>query len=178
MGIRVEPGGSVLERARRGDAAAFTQLVGTHHAELVRVAYLVCGDQDLARDAAQAAWIKAWQGLPALRNPERLRPWLLSIAANEARQIVRSRRRRPVVQIDAVLVEPSSAGPSPDRVDLIAALGSLTPADRSLLALRYVAGIETEAIARATGRTASGTRTRLSRLLARLREEVGDVPDR
>ena len=178
MGIRAKPAESVLARARRGDAAAFTEIVALHHAELVRVAYLVCGDQDLARDAAQAAWIKAWQNMAGLRNPERLRPWLLSIAVNEARQIVRSRRRRPVVQIDSMVVEPSSAGPSPDRVDLIAALGHLTPADRSLLALRYVAGIETEAIARATGRTASGTRTRLSRLLARLREEVRDAPDR
>jgi RNA polymerase sigma-70 factor (ECF subfamily) len=175
MGLRVEPAESVLARARGGDAAAFTELVSMHHAELVRVAYLVCGDQELACDAAQAAWVKAWQRLPSLRNPERLRPWLLTIATNEARQVVRSRRRRPVVPIDAVVAEPSVAGPSPDRVDLIAALAHLTPADRSLLALRYVAGIETEAIARATGRSASGTRTRLSRLLARLREEVRDA---
>jgi len=175
MGLRIEPVGDVLARARRGEQAAFTQLVEIHHEQMVRVAYLVCGDAELARDAAQAAWIKAWQGLPGLRNAERLRPWLLTIAVNEARQISRSRRRRPVVQIDSVVVEPSSAGPSPDRVDLIAALANLSAADRSLLALRYVAGIETEAIARATGRSASGTRTRLSRLLAKLREEVRDA---
>ena len=57
----------------------------------------------------------------------------------------------------------------------MAALSTLSPDDRALIALRYLAGVETEAIARATGRTASGTRTRLSRLLTRLREEVRDA---
>ena len=53
----------VFTRARRGEPEAFTALVDTHHAELVRVAYVVCGDVETARDAAQSAWIKAWQRL-------------------------------------------------------------------------------------------------------------------
>ena len=175
MGLRAEAMGDLLTRARQGEQAAFTEIVETHHEELVRVAYLVCGDVELARDAAQTTWIKAWQRLPSLRDPAKLRPWLLTIVANEARQAMRSRRRRPVVSIDAVEIEPSSVGPSPDRVDLMAALGRLSPDDRALLAFRYMAGIETEAIARARGRTASGTRTRLSRLVARLREELRDA---
>lgn len=175
MGVRAEAVNDLFGRARRGEAAAFTAIVEAHHAELVRVAYVVCGDVELARDAAQTAWIKAWQRLPSLRDAEKLRPWLLAIAANEARQAVRSRGRRPVVAIDAIAIEPSAAGPSPDRADLASALAGLSPEDRALLALRYVAGVETDAIARATGRTASGTRTRLSRLLARLREEVRDA---
>ena len=175
VAVRADPIDELLRRARQGEAAAFTRIVETHHAELLRVAYVVCGDGELARDAAQTAWIKAWQRLPSLHDPAKLRPWLLAIAANEARQAVRSRRRRPVVAIDAIAIEPSAAGPSPERIDLMAALSTLSPDDRALLALRYFAGVETEAIARATGRTASGTRTRLSRLLARLREEVRDA---
>ena len=164
-----------FERARRGDAAAFTALVEAHHPGLVRVAYAVCGDAELARDAAQAAWIRAWQGLASLRDAGRLRPWLSAIAANEARQMVRSRRRRPVVALELVAVEPNAEGPSSDRVDLAAALGRLTSDDRVLLAMRYVADIDADEIARLTGRSASGTRGRLSRLRARLREEIGDV---
>jgi RNA polymerase sigma-70 factor (ECF subfamily) len=158
--------------AQAGDAAAFTALVDTYHGEMVRVAYVVCGDVELARDAAQNAWVKAWRRLGGLREPARVRPWLLAIAANEARQTARSIRRRPVKAIDALEVEPSAAGPSAESIDLAAAIGRLDPDDRVLVALRYLAGVDTEDIALATGRTPSGTRTRFARLLARLREDL------
>ena len=57
-------------------------------------------------------------------------------------------------------------------VDLANALSRLGADDRTLLALRYVAGFDSFEIARATGRSASGTRARLARLLARLRTEL------
>jgi RNA polymerase sigma-70 factor (ECF subfamily) len=167
----------VLDRAQRGDAAAFCALVDQHHAELVRVAYVICGDVELARDAAQAAWIKAWQQLPGLRDPDRLRPWLVAIAGNEARQSVRARRRRSVreVRMPDDAHERASTAPTSDRVDLATALDRLDPVDRQLLAMRYLAGLGSEEIARATGRSASGIRARLSRLTSRLREDLSDA---
>jgi DNA-directed RNA polymerase specialized sigma24 family protein len=60
-----------------------------------------------------------------------------------------------------------------EDIDLAAALARLTADDRALLAMRYVAGFDSFEIARATGRSASGTRARLARLLARLRTELG-----
>ena len=89
----------LLALARSGDRQAFTELVDRHHAELVRIAYAVTGDLDAARDSAQLAWIKAWQRLPSVREPERLRAWLIAIAANEARQHLRAHRRRRVREI-------------------------------------------------------------------------------
>ena len=59
-------------------------------------------------------------------------------------------------------------------IDLINALARLEPDDRALLALRYVAGFDSTELARATGRSPSGTRARLARLLDRLRKELGD----
>ena len=167
----------VLSRARRGDTAAFRTLVDAHHAELVRVAYVICGDVELARDAAQAAWIKAWQGLPGLRDPERLRPWLVAIVGNEARQSLRARRRRSIRELPMPDdgQEPSSAAPASDTMDLAAALHRLEPLDRELLAMRYLVGLGSDEIARATGRSASGVRARLSRLTSRLREDLTDV---
>jgi len=170
--LRRSDADGLVASARGGDAAAFSAIVDTFHGEMVRVAFVVCGDVEMARDAAQNAWIKAWRSLHGLRDPSRLRPWLLSIAANEARQVARAQRRRPVRSIDALEIEPGAAGPSPISADLAMALGRLDPSDRALIALRYLADVETADIARATGRTASGTRTRLSRLLARLREDL------
>jgi RNA polymerase sigma-70 factor, ECF subfamily len=165
----------LLDLARSGDRQAFTELVDRHHAELVRIAYVVTGDLDAARDSAQLAWIKAWQRLPSVREPERLRAWLIAIAANEARQHLRAHRRRRVREIvPAPLEDPGGhdAATSADRLDLGAALARLEAADRELIAMRYLAGLNAEEIGVATGLTASGVRSRLSRLIARLREDL------
>src|SRR3954463_15423220 len=97
----IEPIGlaDLLARARTGEREAFTELVERHHAELVRIAFAITGDLDAARDSAQLAWIKAWQRLPTIREAGRLRAWLIAIAANEARQHLRARRRRSVREI-------------------------------------------------------------------------------
>jgi RNA polymerase sigma-70 factor (ECF subfamily) len=161
--------------AGTGEREVFTELVARHHAELVRVAYAITGDVDAARDSAQLAWIKAWQRLPSVREPERLRSWLIAIAANEARQHIRAQRRRRVREITPVQQDvqlPQNSSASADRLDLNAALVRLAPADRGLLAMRYLAGLNAEEIGVATGMTASGVRSRLSRLIARLREDL------
>lgn len=167
----------LLARARTGERAAFTELVERHHAELVRIAFAVTGDLDAARDAAQLAWIKAWQRLPTVREADRLRAWLIAIAANEARQAVRAHRRRRVREITPTGMD-EQAGQytvtSADGLDLHAALARLRPDDRALLAMRYLAGLTADEIGAATGLTGSGVRSRLARLVARLREDLGD----
>jgi len=66
---------------------------------MVRVCQLICGDPELAQDAAHAAWPIALQKLASLRDPDKLRPWLVSIAANEARQMLRRLHRDRVFPI-------------------------------------------------------------------------------
>lgn len=97
------PGGiaatTVAEDAA-GDAEALARIVGAHHDDMARICCVICGDQDMAQDAVQAAWPIAWRRLGSLRDPERLRPWLIAVAANEARQILRRQRRYRVVEIE------------------------------------------------------------------------------
>jgi RNA polymerase sigma factor (sigma-70 family) len=72
----------------------------------------------------------------------------------------------------------SSAGDPAGRsgdIDLRNALATLEPTDRALVALRYVAGLDSFELATALGISASGTRARLARILARLRMELGDA---
>ena len=170
-------GRSDLELAAEGDEHAFARLVASHHRDMVQVAYVVTGDGGLAQDAVQSAWEIAWRKLRSVRDPLRIRLWLVSIAANEARQIMRRRRRGVVVELDLDLPGRPQADPGHGiaRLDLVRALGTLTPDDRALLALRYVLGLDAEELGSLTGRSASGTRARLSRLTARLRKELADV---
>ena len=71
--------------AATGDEAAFTRLVEQHHAAMARVAYVIVGDVDLARDAVQAAWAIAWRRLGSLRDASQVRPWLVGVPAPVAR---------------------------------------------------------------------------------------------
>jgi RNA polymerase sigma factor (sigma-70 family) len=176
-GTEDEPRTRVLERAAAGDEVAFARIVQAHHADLAKVCYFICGDLDTAEDAAAAAWAIAWRKIGTIRDPERLRPWLVSIAANEARQNLRRQRRRRLVEVsvtDAGLSNMASSADGPRDLDLVNALARLAPDDRTLLALRYVAGLNATDLGRATGRSASGTRARIARLLGRLRLELGD----
>jgi len=165
---------SDVELAAEGDDRAFGRLVARHEADMTRVAYVIIGDHALAQDATQSAWVAAWLRLRSVRDPAKVRSWLLSIAANEARQLLRRRGRVAVVEIDpeATASARNEAASSIARLDLVRALANLAPDDRVLLALRYVAGLDAGELGAATGRSASGTRARLSRLTARLRLEL------
>lgn len=167
---------TIVSQAAAGDAGAFARIVADHHDDMARVCFVICGDQDMAQDAAQAAWPIAWQKLSSLREPERLRPWLVAIAANEARQVMRRQRRHQVVEIDVADVGSDAHDPARRAVrsDLATALRRLSPEDRALLALRHVSGFDATEIGRALGMSASGVRSRLARAAARLRSELGD----
>jgi RNA polymerase sigma-70 factor (ECF subfamily) len=166
--------GAVIERAAEGDEVAFARIVAAHHEDMARIAFLVSGDLDVAADAQQAAWAIAWRRLGTLRDPARLKPWLMSVAANEARQIMRSQHRRRVRELAG---HGPASSPDPERsalIDLANALGGLDYRDRTLIGLRYIAELDSEAIGRELGLSASGVRVRLHRLLERLRKELGD----
>ena len=174
MNVDTAFGASVVEQAARGDEAAFARLVAAYHADMMRVAYVTCGEPELAQDAVQAAWAKAWRKLGSLRDPDKVRSWLVAVAANEARQLIRRGHRHPVVELDLCAADPHRADPAGEieRVDLVNALAHLRPEDRMLLALRYVAGFDSTQLARELGMSPSGTRARIGRLLHRLREEL------
>lgn len=176
---------SIVDLAAAGDTVAFARLVAAYHADMIRVAFVIAGgSQDLADDAVQAAWTTAWRKLGTVRDPDRVKSWLVAIAANEARQLCRKRRRAAVAEI--AIDTPAIGTPVPldidmdpaghaDALDLEAALATLSPDERALLALRYEAGFDSGEIGRILGRPAATIRWRLATLVARLRKELRDA---
>jgi RNA polymerase sigma-70 factor (ECF subfamily) len=170
---------ATVRSAATGDEVAFARLVAEHHTSMARVAYVVCGDAETTRDAVQSAWAIAWRRMRSLRDPSQVRPWLVAIAANEARQVVRRRRRDRVVDISADIDPPGGSDPmeSVELVDLRRVLRGLTAEERGLLAMRYAAGLDSSEIASQLGISASGVRSRLARLLERLRVDLALEPE-
>lgn len=165
---------AIVRSAATGDATAFARLVGDHHAAMARVAFVICGDADMTRDAVQAAWVIAWRRIGGLREPGHVGRWLVAIAANEARKLAARRRHVPIVDISEAIEHAvaSDPGAAVDVLDLELVLRDLKPDERALLALRYEAGLDSSEIAEYLGVSASGVRSRLARLVERLRTHL------
>jgi len=171
---------AILERAQQGDERAFGVLVDVHLARLDATARLILRDPDLARDAVQECLIRAWRGLPNLRDPERLEAWLYRLTANACFDVLRQQRRRPIevelAKSDGPVVPDYSAALV--EAELIhRALGRLDPGQRAVVALHFLVGMPLTEVA-ATLRIPVGTaKSRLHQSLVVMRATVARTSD-
>jgi RNA polymerase sigma factor (sigma-70 family) len=174
----------LVARAVRGDSAAFEEIVNRYQQVAFRTAYVITGSAADAEDAAQEGFVKAYRALDRFRLDAALRPWLLRIVANEARNRVRSTGRRR--QLELQITEgfrPGDAAPSPEAVAvglderrrLLAMVSALGDEDRKVIACRYFLQLNGEETAAALGIPEGTVKSRLSRALARLRTRVGEL---
>lgn len=176
--------GELVERARRGDADAYGDLVRRYQALALRTAHLCNGgDAAEAEDAAQEGFIKAHAGLGRFREGAPFRPWLLRIVANEAINRRRAAGRRAALTFAAAEGRPAgSTALSPedaalageDRDRLLKALGRLGETDRLAIAYRYFFDLSEAEMAIALGCARGTVKSRLSRALVRMRETVDE----
>ena len=184
MEDRPPPDEELVAAAKRGERDAYEEIVRRHQNIAFRTAWVITGSAADAEEAAQDAFVKAWRALPRFRAGEPLRPWLLTIVANEARNRVRAagRRERLTLRV-AEERRPGGAVPSPEaplldferRDELLAAVAALPEHDRQAIACRYFLELSEEETAAALGCPRGTVKSRLSRALDRLRERI-EVP--
>ena len=171
----------LVARARRGDAAAYAELVHAHESIAFRTAWLITGSAAEAEEAAQDGFLKAHRALRRFREGAPFRPWLLAIVANEARNRRRSAGRRAALGLRLAAQEPSGdAAPSPEaalvsserRAELLEALERLREEERLVIACRFFLDLSEAETAAALGVRRGTVKSRLSRALGRLREEL------
>jgi len=105
----------LLARLRRGDEAAFTQLVERLHGPMLRVAMIHVGNRAVAEEVAQDAWVGVLAQLDRFEGRSSLRTWVLRIVANRARtRAVRERRTLPFSSLDGA-EEPGRPAVEPER---------------------------------------------------------------
>jgi RNA polymerase sigma-70 factor (ECF subfamily) len=167
-----------VERARRGDASAYADLVQRYTQMAFRTAYLVTGSASDAEDAAQDAFVKAYRALPRFRPGGSFRAWLLRIVGNEARNRRRSAGRRAALELRvADGLRSGGAPPSPEaaaeaaeeRRALLSALNRMAEEDRLVISCRYLLQLSVEETAAALDVPEGTVKSRLSRALGRLR---------
>jgi RNA polymerase sigma factor (sigma-70 family) len=175
----------LIALAQRGDVRAYEELVGRHADVAFRVACVMCGNAADAEEAAQDAFVKAYATLGRFRRGAPFRPWLLRIAANEARNRRRAAGRRTHAEA-RVLAEPAPLASSGAESAVLvaerdaalrAALGRLDDRDREAVYLRFFLELSEAEMAAALDCRPGTVKSRLSRALARLRAELGEAAD-
>jgi RNA polymerase sigma-70 factor (ECF subfamily) len=165
----------LVERAGDGDHDAFAVLVGASVAQLEAVARLIVRDHELARDAVQEAYIRAWRDLPGLRDPERFNAWLHRLTVNACLDAVRRRRRRPIEVELSPIMPPTIAdqtGQIADRDQLERGFRRLSADQRAVLVLHYYVGMSASVVADTLDIPMGTAQSRLNRALAELRAAI------
>jgi DNA-directed RNA polymerase specialized sigma24 family protein len=105
---------ALIERAKRGDVAAYERIVSEHQTIAFRTAWTITGSAADAEEAAQDAFVNAYRALARFRSGAPFRPWLLRIVANEARnrRSAAGRRQRLAVRAGSAARTTRSRRPS------------------------------------------------------------------
>lgn len=178
----------LVERLRRGDAAAFDRVYADYHARIFSFLLRLSGRRDTAEDLAQETWLKLAKAAPTLREDTTLAPLLFTIARNA----FTSHRRWAMLDLSRIVTfgleaMSSAAGePTPEaqheRARAIAlleeALATLPVESREVLLLVGVEGMDQEEVARILGVSYAALRQRLSRARAALAEKMARLEAR
>ena len=167
----------LIRQACEGDGRAVRSLYDRYAPRVYAVVRRIAGDDDLAQDYAQEAWIRAIRALPTFRGDARFSTWLHRIAVNSALQAVRkaetrNRREAPMPEQVAALQGGSDALL---QRKLQRALDTLPEGMRRVLILHDVEGYTHDDIGEALGVTSGTSKSQLFKARAKMRNILGSL---
>lgn len=168
----------LILKARDGDRNAFNELVRVHAQGVMNVIYRMCGDAQIAEDAAQETFIRAWSHLGSFRVDSSLRNWLYRIALNAATDMLRREKHILPNDMDDFSFADPQPGPEgvylqEERTALVqAAIQSLPDASRAVLVLKEYEGLSYREIADALDIPIGTVMSRLNYARKTLKEKL------
>ena len=171
----------LLRRCQDGDEGALRELLRRHERAVYSVLYQMLRSHDDAEEALADVFVKVWRAAASFRGKSKFTTWLYRIAANTARDFLRSRRARPEIAVEDVIltkadlsdhaiVDPEEALVKSDELAGIEmAMQKLAEGDRLLITLYHMRECSLEEIAEITGHSRVGLRVKLLRARRRLR---------
>lgn len=180
---------TLLAAAKRGDNAAFAELVSRYDRRMFRIAQYIVQNREDAEDVVQDSFLKAFGNLAGFREESRFYTWLVRIVVNDALMKLRRRRLRHTIFIDdrgesderSVPFEIADVTPDPEqalhhaqlRHHLARAVKQLKPSFRAVFVLRDVQGLSIFETAEALSISVPLVKTRLLRARLKLRQRLG-----
>jgi RNA polymerase sigma-70 factor (ECF subfamily) len=178
---------TLIERLRRGEQTAFSELVEANSGRLLAVAQRILRNEHEAHDAVQEAFLMAFKGLAAFNGSAKLSTWLHRIAVNACLMRLRRRKHRPEQSIDDLLPrfdetghwaeEPGGAAAPTDellerretRIAVRRCIDRLPETYRTVLLMRDIEDLDTDAVAELLSITPNAVKIRLHRARQALR---------
>jgi RNA polymerase sigma-70 factor (ECF subfamily) len=164
----------------RGERRVALALCARHHgAALGRLCMAMLGSQAEADELVQETLLEAHDGFAGYRGEGSVRAWLFAIARRKAARVLERRGRR---EARLRLVHDADRPPGADELLMLrqraerarAALDAVRPSEREALLLRYAAELSFREVGAACGIDEAAARKRVSRAIARLRDELGE----
>jgi RNA polymerase sigma-70 factor (ECF subfamily) len=168
----------LVTRAQSGDRNAFSELVRTHSQGVLNVIYRMCGNMQVAEDAAQETFIQAWLRLSSYHQKSSLRNWLYRIAVNSAIDMLRKEKRILPGAVEDLNLANLEPGPESivaisERTEVVQdAVLALPDASRAVLVLREFEGLSYQEIADALEIPVGTVMSRLNYARKLLREKL------
>jgi len=178
----------LIDRAVRGDAGAFNELMGMHEKRMYAVALRMCANREDAQDCLQEAMIRIYRSISGFKAQSSFGTWVYRITMNTCLDKLRRRKSRPNTSLDSLLDTgwaPSDSGDTPERhamrsevrQGLTEAIKSLPEDMRAAIVLRDMQGLPYEEIAEALGVNVGTIKSRISRGREKLREKIKANPE-
>jgi RNA polymerase sigma-70 factor, ECF subfamily len=177
----------LVERAKSGDAAAFSELVNRYERKIFRLAKHITQNDEDAEDVLQETFLKAYSHLDTFQRQSKFYTWIVRIAVNEALMKLRKRKSSKTVSLDEptdtgeeTMVREIAVWDDPEqkysrdelREILDKAVESLKPAFRTVFVLRDIEEMSTEETASALDISIPAVKSRLLRARLQLREKL------
>lgn len=159
----------LLERAKGGDRLAFESVFAPYAPDAFRLGMALLQHREDAEDAVQNAMLKAWRKLATFRTGSDVRPWFLTIVANECRSLRRSRWWSVVRMADLDGECEAWRDSLPDEIDLRKMLARLPGDQRLLIVLRYYLDLPFDQVAAVVGGSPEAAKSRTFRVIRKLR---------
>jgi RNA polymerase sigma-70 factor (ECF subfamily) len=164
----------LAKRATKGDAAAFGELYSLFAGEMYRYALYSLGSAEAAQDAVQETALEAFKNIVRLKNEDAAKAWFFGVLYNICKRFQREKYRAEFTTLE--LCEELSSADSNENVliglDLVRLINALSEQEREIVLLSAVCGYSGKEIADVTGIPHGTVRSKLSRALAKLREET------
>lgn len=175
---------ALVERYRKGDRDAFTDLVIRYQRPIYNAAFWILRSADDARDIAQAVFLKVAEHLDEYDSQHRFFSWIYRIAVNESLNLLRRNGHEEALDDEIDLPGPDSANPESQARDaeqsrrIERALLSLSPSNRTVLVLRHFSECSYQEIAQILDIDEKTVKSRLFDARRRLRDLLKDLrPD-
>jgi RNA polymerase sigma-70 factor (ECF subfamily) len=166
----------LVEKAIRGDFAAFGELYGVYLDRIYRYVFYQVKDKMTAEDVTEEVFLKAWKAIKSCRGKERtFSSWLYRIAHNNVIDIFRSQQKKWTVDMETVaeLNQPAvEIETELDHQEILNSLTDLPPNQRQVIILKFIEGLDNFEIERIIGKSQGAVRVLQTRALAKLREKL------